>query len=543
MAFLTANSYGRYVPPGGISRYELPPGHAGSIHTAERIRDLIKEGTASWEMRQFVMRLLRNVPEKDTRAEIQAIHEWVRNNLIYRKDPVGIDLVIGAPKQLEMIRNGISGFDCDDMVVFEGTMLRIAGVPVDLVIIKGNPRSPEMWSHIYLVAYDVKTGQAIYLDPIMKGPQFPAGWEAPKFFEKKIIPLDGLSGQFGVSGFGDYSTSGFGAIAKTPGWAFEHKRVTAHYKGTFPGFRKPYSGSEQQKWDEFIRRRRSYLQLEQKLRDAITKDIAKTDIHPTFSEQTKKAQIRMLMEAQDAKIKSWYTHYNPQAPLNISPQIKLKSFQDQNAKLTTLISELSAIIGAASAIDKTGLNYLQTIRDEQERVKRRAEKKQRNLRNRKMFRDIGAIALSTIPYVGMFAGMAGQMFNEMYMDVQDQKKFVDWVQKANAAAEAEWRDKMTALMYVLGKSPEIVKKLESIRELAETKIKLNNQAIAILQQAIDAQKAAGVTKTKSIAATAVQQVSQPVSVAQPKKPMSKQTKAVVAAAGTGAAGLLLWLLL
>jgi hypothetical protein len=102
---------------------------------------------------------------------------------------------------------------------------------------------------------------------------------------------------------------------------------------------------------------------------------------------------------------------------------------------------------------------------------------------------------------------------------------------------------MTALMYVLGKSPEIVKKLESIRELAETKIKLNNQAIAILQQAIDAQKAAGVTKTKSIAATAVQQVSQPVSVAQPKKPMSKQTKAVVAAAGTGAAGLLLWLLL
>jgi hypothetical protein len=69
--------------------------------------------------------------------------------------------------------------DCDDFAMYGAAHLRALGVPVAFATVGADPREPDVFSHIYLVAYPQTgqfSGQRVPID-LSHGPYI--GWEVP----------------------------------------------------------------------------------------------------------------------------------------------------------------------------------------------------------------------------------------------------------------------------------------------------------------------------------------------------------------------------
>jgi hypothetical protein len=69
--------------------------------------------------------------------------------------------------------------DCDDFAMYGAAHLRARGVPVSFATVGADPREPDVYSHIYLVAYPQAgpyAGQRVPID-LSHGPYL--GWEVP----------------------------------------------------------------------------------------------------------------------------------------------------------------------------------------------------------------------------------------------------------------------------------------------------------------------------------------------------------------------------
>jgi hypothetical protein len=78
--------------------------------------------------------------------------------------------------------------DCDDMTIVLGAMLEAIGHSVRIVVTGTNPRTPDVFTHIYIeVLY---RGRWVPLDATMPHPM---GW-APRAPVRKVIPLARRSG-------------------------------------------------------------------------------------------------------------------------------------------------------------------------------------------------------------------------------------------------------------------------------------------------------------------------------------------------------------
>jgi hypothetical protein len=134
-------------------------------------------GMRSPKIRALAINIVRSagVAEKDYYGEILAVHEWVKNNIRYMRDPVNQE-TISHPEELAF--NSKAG-DCDDMTVLEIALLGSIGVRAWPVVVGVTPGMP---SHVYLRAQvpagkHRMAGKIINLDPIMK--EWQAGREAP----------------------------------------------------------------------------------------------------------------------------------------------------------------------------------------------------------------------------------------------------------------------------------------------------------------------------------------------------------------------------
>jgi len=109
----------------------------------------IQEGKQDAQIRRIASAILNQrcgnewcIPEKDWKAEVEAIFEWVRNNVRYTLDPNELELFQRARRSLE---NGTA--DCDDQVILAGALLQAVGYPLRLVVIDTGRGG---YSHIYL---------------------------------------------------------------------------------------------------------------------------------------------------------------------------------------------------------------------------------------------------------------------------------------------------------------------------------------------------------------------------------------------------------
>lgn len=74
--------------------------------------------------------------------------------------------------------------DCDDFAMYGAAHLRARGVPSAFATVAADEREPNVYSHVYLIAYPVDgphAGQRVPLD-LSHGP-YP-GWEVPNQFQK-----------------------------------------------------------------------------------------------------------------------------------------------------------------------------------------------------------------------------------------------------------------------------------------------------------------------------------------------------------------------
>lgn len=189
-----------------VQRIDLPAGIAGTDKTIDVMAAAAmgKYGAMSPIIRNKTLDVIRsaNVPERDKRGEVQAVHAFVQKHLRYVNDPLSVEFVT-YPETL--LGNRTDG-DCDDHVMLEAAMLGSIGIPSRFVTygFKGGPPS-----HVAMHANIGKDW--IPLDPIVKDQL--SGWEVPDYdsrtvygvntpvgYAKKKLSISGLLGFLVVGG-------------------------------------------------------------------------------------------------------------------------------------------------------------------------------------------------------------------------------------------------------------------------------------------------------------------------------------------------------
>ncbi len=103
----------------------------------ELIVDCIEDGMRDQYVRQKALSIIqsRGVAGHDEVGEIRAITSWVKNNLRYVKEPVGVEIFHTARRMIKDIESGKGNGDCDDFVILWGALLGSIGYPVGALIV------------------------------------------------------------------------------------------------------------------------------------------------------------------------------------------------------------------------------------------------------------------------------------------------------------------------------------------------------------------------------------------------------------------------
>lgn len=120
----------------------LPSGRAGTLATLNHMRDFVRASIRSPEqiVRERALRILdaAGVPQRKYWQSARALHAFVRDEIKYVRDPVGVELVQTPEKTLQL------GYgDCDDKSTLLAALLESTGHPARFTVIAfgGNPFS------------------------------------------------------------------------------------------------------------------------------------------------------------------------------------------------------------------------------------------------------------------------------------------------------------------------------------------------------------------------------------------------------------------
>lgn len=152
----------------------------------------IQEGKQDAQIRRLASAILNQrcgdqwcIPEKDWKAEVEAIFNWVRNNVRYTLDPNELELFQRARRSIEN-----STADCDDQVILAGAILQAVGYPLRLVVIDTGRGG---YSHIYLQVGLPPVNPKRWLPFDLTATTEPLGWEVPGYqvTKKRIFQVEG----------------------------------------------------------------------------------------------------------------------------------------------------------------------------------------------------------------------------------------------------------------------------------------------------------------------------------------------------------------
>ena len=162
----------------------IPCGEAGTDATVRVMRSMIEEGKRDQAVRQLAeMILVRyDVPRYQYVTELAALHDWVRRNVRYTKDPHEVEY-IQTPRRLLQSRMG----DCDDMAVLLGSLAEVVGHPVGIKVVSRDAN--RNYHHVYPVAEI--DGHEYGLDASVP---FPFGYQSPDIKKQRVYPSNGVSG-------------------------------------------------------------------------------------------------------------------------------------------------------------------------------------------------------------------------------------------------------------------------------------------------------------------------------------------------------------
>jgi len=155
--------------PGGLSGrlVDIPNGAAGVFTTAAAMRQLINAYKTDIEIRTTAGNLVFLTPEKNDLAEVEALFNFVRDNIRYLKDVHAVETLTTPDRTLQL------GYgDCDDQVVLLGSLLESIGYPTKIVLTGYG--DPGIFEHVYLQT--LIQNQWVDMDPTE---QIPLGFAPP----------------------------------------------------------------------------------------------------------------------------------------------------------------------------------------------------------------------------------------------------------------------------------------------------------------------------------------------------------------------------
>lgn len=149
----------------------------GSIATKNTLKlmiQIINEGSKNIYVRRWAEHIIKNIPQYRWLDEAKAIHNFVRDNVRYTRDPDSVEYLQTPDTLLQQIeRNSYASGDCDDSVVLALSLAKSVGFPVALRIASYTP--DKEFSHVYGL---IKVGNDwISTDCIKNNLQL--GFEAP----------------------------------------------------------------------------------------------------------------------------------------------------------------------------------------------------------------------------------------------------------------------------------------------------------------------------------------------------------------------------
>lgn len=130
-----------------VETLTIPGGDAGTEATIQIMTRLAGDAAAD---PAFVLRaqgIVAGVGSKQYRESLERIFRYVRSNMSYVRDPIGLEWLQTPYYSLEVRRAG----DCDDMSIVLVALSLAIGLGGAFRAIKADPGRPDEYSHVYAV--------------------------------------------------------------------------------------------------------------------------------------------------------------------------------------------------------------------------------------------------------------------------------------------------------------------------------------------------------------------------------------------------------
>ena len=173
------------------SRQSVPYGPQGTDQGISAVKNLIRESSGVPEIHDLAADAVSHIDPKNHEGRLRSLFSYAQNRFRFVRDPHHIEFVKSSNAILrDLNQYGHVRGDCDDAVVFLGSLTQSAGYPTRVSMIKADSSRPDDYSHIYLEAH---TGQKwVPMDIISKDNRF--GWEYKNHLGKRSDNVTGTSG-------------------------------------------------------------------------------------------------------------------------------------------------------------------------------------------------------------------------------------------------------------------------------------------------------------------------------------------------------------
>lgn len=152
----------------------IPGGDRGTRVTLDAMKKLAVAGARDPGVRQTAITVVQaaGVMGHDPESQLVALHEFVRDRILFVGDVAGVETV-----QSPAVTLRFAAGDCDDRATLLAALIRSIGIPANLRfrVIAANPNRRRDFSHVYVVA--TLGGRNIPLDPTYRSNA--AGYQYP----------------------------------------------------------------------------------------------------------------------------------------------------------------------------------------------------------------------------------------------------------------------------------------------------------------------------------------------------------------------------
>jgi transglutaminase-like putative cysteine protease len=162
------------TPEARATLQAIPSGVAGVRETLRQMSALVQQGKTSMPIRTLALNIVKGLPPKAWKAEVEAVYNWVLENIRFVKDVRGVETLATPQKTLEFGQG-----DCDDQATLIAALLESIGHPTRFVAMGF---SPSHYSHVFT---ETKIGDSwVSLETTVIGAYM--GWSPPGIRAKMI---------------------------------------------------------------------------------------------------------------------------------------------------------------------------------------------------------------------------------------------------------------------------------------------------------------------------------------------------------------------